>query len=218
MNLILNTVDTGHQQGSECQVRVSGRIREARFDTFAFRAGGIRNTNRRRAVTSAVSQHDWRFKARHQTLVGVGRRVSEGVQGAGVLDNTANVIQRHFRQASVLIARKLVIAIFPERLVNVHTRTVVAYQRLRHKGGGFAVRVSHVVNHVLHFLNFVSFLHQRVKPNADFVLTCVGNFVVVNLHGLADRFQGVTHSATNVMEAINRRNREVAAFNTRAVT
>ena len=100
----------------------------------------------------------------------------------------------------------------------MHTRTVVAYQRFRHEGSGFAVSVRHVVDHVLHFLNFVSFLHQRVEFNADFVLTRVGNFVVVNFHGLANRFQGVTHRATDIVEAIDRRNREVAAFHARTVT
>ena len=134
-----------------------------------------------------------------------------------MLDDAADVEKRHFRQTSVLVTGELVVAIFPERLVNVHTRTVITDQRLRHKGGRFAIRVGHVVDHVLHFLNFVSFLHQRVELNADFVLTCVGNLVVVYLDGLTNRFQGITHCATNIVEAIDRRNREVAAFNARAV-
>src|SRR5690606_22451655 len=63
VDLVLDTVDTGHQQRSEGQVRVGSRIREACFDAAGFRAGNVRDTDRGRAVASRVGQHDRRFEA-----------------------------------------------------------------------------------------------------------------------------------------------------------
>src|SRR5690606_2693375 len=88
--LVLDTVQTGHQQGGEGQVRVGSRVREARFDAAGFRAGNVRDTDRGRAVARRVGQHDRCFEARDQTLVGVGRRVGEAVQGLAVLDDAAD--------------------------------------------------------------------------------------------------------------------------------
>src|SRR5690606_38659704 len=119
--LVLNTVDTGHQHRREAEVWVTDRVRETHFDTLAFRRCNVRNTDRSRTVTGRVSQHYRRFEAWNQTLVRVGARVGEGVNGFSMLDDTADVEQRRFRQARVTVARKLVYAVFPVRLVAVHT-------------------------------------------------------------------------------------------------
>ena len=218
VDLVLDTVDTGHQHRGERQVRVGRRIRETRLDTLAFRAGGVRDTDGSGTVAGRVGQHDRRFEARHQTLVGVGGRIGEGVQGTSVLDDAANVVEGHFGQTRVLVTGELVVAILPEGLVNVHAGTVVTDQRLGHEGRGLAVGVSHVVDHVLEFLNLIGLLDQGVELDADLVLAGVRHFVVVNFDFLTDGFQGVAHGSTDIVEAVDRRDREVAALQTRTVT
>ena len=44
----------------------------------------------------------------------------------GVLDDAADVEECHFGQAGVAATGKQILAIFPDRLVHVHARTVVA--------------------------------------------------------------------------------------------
>ena len=90
MDLVDDTVQTGHQLGRKGQVRVGSRIREAYFDAAGFSAWHDRDTDGGRAVAGGVGQHDRCFIARHQTLVGVGGRVGEGVDGLGVLDDAAD--------------------------------------------------------------------------------------------------------------------------------
>src|SRR5690606_14392156 len=135
----------------------------------------------------------------------------------GVVNDTANEVQGSFRQASVTVTGKLVYTVFPVRHVNVHAGTVVANDRLRHESNGFAVCVSHVVDNVLQHLHFVRFLNQGVETHADFVLTGVGHFVVVNFYVQTNGFQGVTHGRTDVVVAVNRRHREVTAVHARTV-
>ena len=131
-----------------------------------------------------------------------------------MLDDTADVEQGSFRQASIAVTSEHVFAVFPERLVYVHTRTVIANNWLRHEGSSFAVSSCNVVYNVLQHLNFVSFLNQSVELNADFVLTSVCHFVVVYFYVLTDCDQCVTHSSTDVVQAINWWYWEVTAFNT----
>src|SRR5690606_13637706 len=79
VDLVLDTIQAGHQQGSEGQVGVGSRIREARFDAACLRARYVRDTDGGTAVARRVGEHDRRFKTWDQTLVGVGGRVGEGV-------------------------------------------------------------------------------------------------------------------------------------------
>ena len=96
--------------------------------------------------------------------------------------------------------------------MNVHTRAVVAVQRLGHESSGTAVGVCHVVYAVLQGLNFVSLFHQGVELHADFVLAGSCHFVVVNFNDLAHFFQRVAHGGTDFVVVVERRNWEVAAF------
>src|SRR5690606_5239827 len=102
--------------------------------------------------------------------------------------------------------------IFGDGHVNVHTRTVIAVQRLRHEGRGAAVCVSNVVYAVFQGLNFVSFLDQGVELHTDFVLASSRHFVVVNFDDQTHFFHGITHGGTDFVVMVERRNREVTAF------
>ncbi len=135
-----------------------------------------------------------------------------------MLDNTTNIVQCRFAQAGIAVACEQVLAVFAQGHVYVHAGTVVTNHRLGHEGGGFAVGVGHVVYAVLENLYFVSLAGQGVGANADFTLAGSTDFGVVYFNFQAHGFHGGTHGATQVVQAVHRRNREVAAFNARAVT
>jgi hypothetical protein len=96
-------------------------------------------------------------------------------------------------------------------------RTVIANDRLRHERRGLAVRVSDVVDDVLHLLQPVRALHERREPGADFVLALARHFVVVHFDRNADLFEQQTHFRADVLERVDRRDREVAALRARTV-
>src|SRR4029078_4543708 len=98
------------------------------------------------AVALAVHQVDRRLVARHQALVGVHRRVGERQQRRGVVQDAADVVTRQIGQARVtglVVEQRL--AVLPQRLVGVHTRTVVAETRLAHEGYGLVLAPPGVV-------------------------------------------------------------------------
>ena len=98
-----------------------------------------------------------------------------------MLDDTADVEQGEFRQTSITITCKQVLAILPNRLVNVHTRTVIANYWLRHKGCCLAISMSNVMNDIFLPDSPVSALCQCAELGTQFVLTLTSNFMVMNL-------------------------------------
>ncbi|KAF1053631.1 MAG: hypothetical protein GAK43_01301 [Stenotrophomonas maltophilia] len=102
--------------------------------------------------------------------------------------------------------------------MHVHARAVVAVQRFRHEGHGLAVGIGNVVHAVLQGLDFVSLGNEGVELHTDLVLASGGHFVVVDFHDQAHFFQGVAHGGTDFVVVIDRRHREVAAFDARTVT
>ena len=217
MNLVLDAVKTGHQHRREGEIRIGRRIREADFDAASLGTGHVRNAQRSRTVASRVGKLHGSFKARHQTLVGVGGRVGEGVQGSSVLDDAADVIEGYFGKTGVTVAGKEVLILLPDGLVHVHTGTVVTEHGLGHEGSGLAIGGCHVPDRVLHDLQPVGALHKRGKTRADFTLTGSTHFVVVHFTGNPLLFKQRHHFGANVGERINRRNREVTALKRSAV-
>jgi hypothetical protein len=94
MDLVFHAVQTRHQQGGKAQVGVHQRIGEAGFHATALGVGHKRNADRSRTVLGRVSQLHRCFEVGHQALVAVGAGVGDGVQGTGVLDDAADVVQR----------------------------------------------------------------------------------------------------------------------------
>src|SRR5690606_26512650 len=212
VDLVLHAVEASHQHGGEGEVGVGDRVGEACLDTLALGGYNVGNADGGR-----VSEHHRGFKARDQALVGVGAGVGKGVQGLGVLDDAADVVQGGLGQARVAVAGELVDAAFPEGLVHVHAGTVVADDGLGHEGGGLAVGVGHVVDAVLEDLDFVRLLHQGVELDTDFALASVGHFVVVYLDVEAHLLHGATHGGAQVVEGVDRRDGEVATLDPGAV-
>src|SRR3546814_19142693 len=79
--------------------------------TTLFRS--IRNTAGSRTVAAGIGQQHRRIITRNQPLVAVGRRVGEGVQGLGVLDDAADEVARSLRHTSIAVAGEQRIALFP---------------------------------------------------------------------------------------------------------
>eukprot|EP00042_Codosiga_hollandica_P061003 m.922406 g.922406 ORF g.922406 m.922406 type:complete len:463 (+) comp98226_c0_seq1:811-2199(+) len=217
VDLVLHAVQASHQQCCEGQVGVGGRIREARFDAAALRVGNVGDADRGRAVLGRVGQLHRGFETRHQALVRVRAGVGDGVQRAGVLDDAADVVQREVAQASVAVASEQVLAVLPDRLVNVHAGAVVAHQGLGHEGRGLAVGMGDVDDDVLLQLQPVSALNQRAELGADFHLAGVRHFVVMHFDRNAALLKDQAHLRAHVLAAVDRGHGEVAALDGGAV-
>ena len=217
MDLVLDAVDTGHQHCRERQVGVGGRVRETDLDALALGVRLVGNPDGRGAVARRVGQHHRCLEARHQALVTVRRRVGEGVDGARVLDDAADVVQRLVRQTRIAVAREHVFAVLADRLVHVHAGAVVADQGLGHEGGGLAKGMRDVENAVLEDLYLVGLAHQRVELDADLTLSGGADFVMVDLHRQTHLLHGRAHGRADVMQGVDRGHREVAALHPRTV-
>ena len=126
-----------------------------------------------------------------------------------MLDDTADVVQRGFRKATIEITGEEILSIFHQRLMDMHPTAVIANERLWHKGCGLAKGVCDVLHDVLQDQYFVSLLHQGTELHADFTLTCGRDFVVMDFDNQTHVFKGVTHSTTEILERVDRRHREI---------
>jgi len=218
VNLVLDAVEARHHHGGEGEVGIRRRIREAYFDTTRLRVGNEGNANRGRTVACRVGEHHRRLEARHQALVAVGAGVGEGIECLGVLDDAADVVERDIGQTAVLVTGKQGLAVFLQRLVDVHARTIVTDQRLRHESRGLAIGVCDVVHGVLQNLYFVGLFDETTGTDADFALTAGRNFVVMHFDHEPEFLARTTHGVANVLVGIDRWHREIAALHARTVT
>ncbi len=210
--LVLDAVEPRHQQGGKRQVRVGRRIRKARLDAPGLRARHPGDANRGRAVARRVRQQHRRLEVRHQALVAVGGGVGEGVQRLGMVDDAADVVQGRLRQSAVAFAREQVRPGLRQRLVYVHAAAVVADQRLGHEGRGLAVAVGDVVDHVLEYQQLVGLAGQAVEAGADLALPGGRHLVVMDFGDDAHLLQRQAHGRADVLQAVYRGHREVAAL------
>src|SRR5207249_9082340 len=96
-------------------------------------------------ITRAVGQVDRRFVTRHQPLVAIGRRAAKRAERMSVLEQAANVIERHLAQTRVFVARKQWFAFLPQTLMGVHAAAIVAKERLGHDGRRLAMLATHIL-------------------------------------------------------------------------
>ena len=110
MDLVLHAIQSGHHHRGEREIGVCRRIREAHFNAASLRAGDQRNAHGSRTVAGRVGQVDRSFEAGHETLVGVGAGVRDRVQGLGMFDDAADVVDREFGETRISIAREQVLS------------------------------------------------------------------------------------------------------------
>jgi hypothetical protein len=64
----------------------------------------------------------------------------------------------------------------------VHSRTVIAEERLWHEGGSFTVLISSIANYVFEYLQVVCSAEQGRIPEINFTLARSCYFVVMTLN------------------------------------
>lgn len=106
MDLVLDAVETGHQQSGEGEVGIGRRIREANLNAAGLRAVDVRNADGSRTVAGRVGELHGCFKAGHETTIRIDRRIRDGLEGAGVLDDAADVVERKLGETGVTVAAK----------------------------------------------------------------------------------------------------------------
>ena len=90
-------------------------------------------------------------------------------------------MERRLRQTSIPLAGEGWLVALPQRLMAVHSRSVIAKQRLGHKRRGLAVLTRSVLHHVLKNLQIVGRAQQIRKTKIDLALTGGGDFVMQTL-------------------------------------
>ena len=138
-----------------------------------------RNANRRRTIARRIREIHRRLKTRYETFVTVRRRRSKSDNGGRVFQQSTDVVACEIRKSCIAIATKERLLTLPQRLVTVHSRTVIAKQRLRHKRRGLAKLVRSIANYVFEYLKIVGRSQHRGVAKIDFALTGGRHFVVV---------------------------------------
>ena len=136
IDLVLNAVECRHHDGREGKVRIAGRVGTTELNPLGLRRLRIhRNAAAGRTVALRVGQIDRCFKARHETLVAVRRRVGESVESLGVLQDSTDGIERILGKTGVFVPGEKRLATLPDGKVRVHAGAVVVEERLGHEGG-----------------------------------------------------------------------------------
>src|SRR5439155_16516661 len=100
-------------------------------------------------------------------------------QSRPVLNESADVPQRHLRKSGITVPSKERLPALPQRLVGVHATAVVLENRLGHEGYGLAVLIGDVLDNVFVKQHVVGGVDQRIEFQVDFGLTAGRDFVVM---------------------------------------
>ena len=90
--------------------------------------------------------------------------VGKGEHGTGVVQDTADEVASDIGKpgvASLIVEERL--AILPQGHVGVHTRTIIAGQRLRHEGRRLSPFLGGAFDHILEGLNVIAGVQQGLK-------------------------------------------------------
>ena len=110
------------------------------------------------------------------------------------------------------------LTVLPQRLVAVHTGTVVAEYGLRHEGYGLTPGIRGALDNVLELQQVVSSLGQSVELVVNLCLAGCAHLVVATLNLEANLIQSNAHSVTQVSLLVDGGDREVTALNGGLVT
>ena len=90
-----------------------------------------------------------------------------------MLEEPADVVAHDVARSGISVTSEERPVSLPEALVHVHTRTVVAEERLRHEGRRHAPLSGDVLHHVLVDHDVVGHAPQRREPHVDLALATV---------------------------------------------
>ena len=110
--------------------------------------------------------------------------------------------------ASFVVEERL--AVHPERLVGVHSRSVVAEDGLGHECHRMPPIGSHILRHILIDLHMVGHSQHLAEANIYFSLAGSADFVVLYLHMYAAFLEVMHHLGAQVLEGVHRREGEIA--------
>jgi hypothetical protein len=133
-----------------------------------------------------------------------------------MLDDAADVIEAGVRQIGIARAREQRLAAFPDRLMHMHARAVVAIDGLRHERRRLAIGGRDLMDDIFVDLHRVGALGQRLELEAQLVLRA-GDFVVMLFRLDAQIAHDGEHLAADILRGIDRRDGEIAALDGRAV-
>src|SRR5882762_9465518 len=94
--------------------------------------------------------------------------------------------------------------------MTVHTRAVVAVERLRHEGRAFTLFRSHVAHCVLKDLQVIGGAQQSRITEINFTLAGGSNFMVMAFDMNAGFLQLVRNLAAKILKRVERRQRHIA--------
>ena len=135
-----------------------------------------------------------------------------------MLQQPADVVARGLGQERVALGIvEEVRALLPQALVGVHPRAVVTEERLRHERDDLAVGRRRLPNDVLVLQDLVGGLDEGPVADVDLGLARAADLVVLDLDVDARRLEGHDHLGAEVLELVERRDREVALLGPRPV-
>ena len=121
IDAVLDPVEARQQHRRAGQVQIRRRVRRAELDPLRLRDWRIgRDSDCGRAIPCGVGEIHRRLESRHQPLVAIRRRVGDRGERRRMLDDSADVKQRHLAQPGVTVPGKERFVAFPERLMRVH--------------------------------------------------------------------------------------------------
>jgi len=200
IDLVLDAVDTGHQNGGVAEIGVAGGIGVTQLETALVGSLGVgRDTDDGAAVGGGVTHGDGRLEAGHQTLEGVGAGVGEGAQRADVLQQAAHEPVRFAAQVCVaVIVGEDGLAVLEQQHMHVHAAAGLAVDGLGHEGGALAVLQGSVVDDILDHHGGVGHLGQLAQLGLDLKLAGSSHFGVV----IVDLDAGVLHVHAHLATAL----------------
>ena len=129
-----------------------------------------------------------------------------------MLENTADIKKRRLTQTTVLVPGKGVIAVFKNRLVDMHAAPVITNQGLGHKGRCHPVCVRYVVDAIFVNLGLVCFGNKRIELHPNLALSSGAHLMVMHFDPQPHVFHRQTHAGAHIVQRIDRRNRKITAF------
>ena len=204
IDLVLDAVKTGHQDGGVAEVGVAGGIGVAQLKPAQLGLLSVgRDTDDGGAVGSGVAHGDGGLEAGDQTLERVGAGVGQSAQGVDVLQQTAHEPVGLLGQVGVaVVIGEDGLSVLQQQHVDMHAGAGLAVDRLGHEGGALAVLQGHVADDILDHHGVVGQLGHLVQLGLDLVLAGGADLGVVVVDLNAHVLHHQAHLASGLVAGV----------------